>query len=505
MGFREDLLQWSGQPQEAAAPSQEALEDGLVLLYSCGVDLVTGNIATPTGQATQVVTAGGLAAGPASSSAAFWELPLSGAARSPQTALVVWEGGDTYHAIAGNIDGDSNNWLRIPGGNGGDQLFLDGVRHGWPSLSSLITSGVNVVAHTTAGIGSANGRGFTASSYISFYGNGNRPTRLCLGGASRENVWANRPLILFALFAGQLPQERLDRWTRDYEALIEPQLIWVPVTSGGGNPTVASQTLTSTASIVQGAIDFPQQIAAQTVAAPAASIVAGTIQVVQTVASQTVSAGAPTISAGAITLQQSVASQTLSAGSPAIVQGSISLPGLVASQVLSTPNPIIVQGAIDFPQSIASRTVTVTPVVSQGSITLIAAPAVAPTTVVAGQGQVVQGAIGLEGVSVEEFEEDAFALSYAAAWRRRSKTPAYFANRPSVSGTPTPGQILNASPGTWAPGATFVYQWMVGGVYVRNATSQTFTVRPEDAGKPIACCITANMPGGAKIPFVARV
>lgn len=299
---------------------------------------------------------------------------------------------------------------------------------------------------------------------------------------------------------------------------------WTQVSSG---LTVGSQTVTASAAIVAGSITLEQSVAARVVSAGAPTISAGSILLSQAVASQTVSAGspsitqgaidvvqlvgaqvvaagAPSISAGSILLSQEVAPQTLSASS-SIVQGSIQLPGSVAAQVLSTPNPIIVQGAIDFPQSVATQTVTVTPTVSQGSIVLIAAPAVSPTVVAAGQGQVVQGFIGLEGASFEEFEEDAFALSYAAAWRRRSKTPAYFANRPSVSGTPAPGQILNASPGTWAPGATFVYQWAVGGVYVRGATNQTFTVRPEDAGKPIACCITANMPGGAKIPFVARV
>lgn len=268
--------------------------------------------------------------------------------------------------------------------------------------------------------------------------------------------------------------------------------------------SVAAQTIAAgVPSIVQGSIGFDQIIGSATVSAGSPSIVQGAIAVVQAVGAQTVAAGTASIVAGQIQLAQEVAAQALSAAAASIVQGSIQLPGSVAAQVLETPNPIIVQGLIDFPQEVAARVITVTPVLNQGTISLIAAPAVPATTITAPQASLLQSSIIIEGSILFEFQPDAFNLSYAAAWRGRSRKASGV--RPTLSGVVAPGNTLTASVAGWMPGSTYAYQWLVDGDYVRNATTSSFTVRPQDAGKTIVCCITANAGGGVKVPFVARI
>lgn len=70
-------------------------------------------------------------------------------------------------------------------------------------------------------------------------------------------------------------------------------------------------------------------------------------------------------------------------------------------------------------------------------------------------------------------------------------------NRPTVTGTASPGSTLTATPGTWSPtDVTTGYQWLVGGTAQPGATGSTFVVPADTAdGVEIAVRVTATRAG----------
>ncbi|MDZ5663825.1 Ig-like domain repeat protein [Nocardioides sp. zg-1308] len=69
---------------------------------------------------------------------------------------------------------------------------------------------------------------------------------------------------------------------------------------------------------------------------------------------------------------------------------------------------------------------------------------------------------------------------------------------PSVTGTPSVGQTLKAAPGTWSqPSPTFRYQWLRTGAAIPGATSSTYRLMPEDAGKDVSVVVSATKTGFA--------
>jgi len=67
---------------------------------------------------------------------------------------------------------------------------------------------------------------------------------------------------------------------------------------------------------------------------------------------------------------------------------------------------------------------------------------------------------------------------------------------PKITGTAKVGQTLTADPGTWSPKPTgFTYQWLRDGVAISGATSATYTLTAEDAGKKISVEVTAILAG----------
>ena len=75
--------------------------------------------------------------------------------------------------------------------------------------------------------------------------------------------------------------------------------------------------------------------------------------------------------------------------------------------------------------------------------------------------------------------------------------------KPTISGTPSVGQELTASNGTWSGGATsFTYQWQrctssTSCANVDGATARTYGVRSADAGDTIRVAVTAHNSSGS--------
>ncbi|WP_299923991.1 Ig-like domain repeat protein [uncultured Nocardioides sp.] len=67
---------------------------------------------------------------------------------------------------------------------------------------------------------------------------------------------------------------------------------------------------------------------------------------------------------------------------------------------------------------------------------------------------------------------------------------------PTISGSATPGGSLKAAPGSWSPAATtFRYQWLRTGVPIPGATSATYRVTTDDAGKDLSVAVFGSAEG----------
>ena len=69
---------------------------------------------------------------------------------------------------------------------------------------------------------------------------------------------------------------------------------------------------------------------------------------------------------------------------------------------------------------------------------------------------------------------------------------------PALTGTAVVGKVLNCSTGSWANNPTSLsYGWLRNGVAIAGQTANTYTVQGADAGKGIACEVTASNGAGA--------
>jgi hypothetical protein len=70
---------------------------------------------------------------------------------------------------------------------------------------------------------------------------------------------------------------------------------------------------------------------------------------------------------------------------------------------------------------------------------------------------------------------------------------------PVISGTPTVGQTLSSTTGTWTgnPTPTYTYQWKRNGSNIASATSSTYTLVQADATFAITCAVTGTNVAGA--------
>ena len=81
----------------------------------------------------------------------------------------------------------------------------------------------------------------------------------------------------------------------------------------------------------------------------------------------------------------------------------------------------------------------------------------------------------------------------AGGWASFSIPPANTV-APQISGTPTVGQTLTCSAGTWVGSTPQVdrYQWQLAGSAIAAATNATYTTSAADAGQQITCVVTAS-------------
>jgi hypothetical protein len=70
---------------------------------------------------------------------------------------------------------------------------------------------------------------------------------------------------------------------------------------------------------------------------------------------------------------------------------------------------------------------------------------------------------------------------------------------PAITGTPTSGQTLSVSDGTWTGDAPIVYayQWKADGTTISGATISTYTLTDTEIGKVITCTVTATNAAGS--------
>lgn len=67
---------------------------------------------------------------------------------------------------------------------------------------------------------------------------------------------------------------------------------------------------------------------------------------------------------------------------------------------------------------------------------------------------------------------------------------------PSISGSAAPGGALTVTNGSWSPAASkFRYQWLRQGAPISGATSATYKVSADDAGKDVSVTVFASTPG----------
>ncbi len=67
---------------------------------------------------------------------------------------------------------------------------------------------------------------------------------------------------------------------------------------------------------------------------------------------------------------------------------------------------------------------------------------------------------------------------------------------PAVTGTPTVGQTLTTTNGTWDGAPSFARQWFRGNTPIAGATALTYLLVAADAGYPIFCRVTATNGSG---------
>lgn len=78
---------------------------------------------------------------------------------------------------------------------------------------------------------------------------------------------------------------------------------------------------------------------------------------------------------------------------------------------------------------------------------------------------------------------------------RATPVQALAVGTPSISGAARSGSTLRVSPGTWTPGATFTYQWLLNGSVIPGAVASTYKVAADDRGRQLSVTVTGSKEG----------
>lgn len=104
----------------------------------------------------------------------------------------------------------------------------------------------------------------------------------------------------------------------------------------------------------------------------------------------------------------------------------------------------------------------------------------------------------------EDFDLEIFTLGFQQAEiivdPTSSGTAPYVTAVPAITGTPTVGQTLTCSTGTWSGDATitYAYQWYANNIAISGANSSTFVLTSSQLGKRVTARVTAsNLSGNA--------
>lgn len=137
-------------------------------------------------------------------------------------------------------------------------------------------------------------------------------------------------------------------------------------------------------------------------------------------------------------------------------------------------------GAMRVARFTRSFTFVTTAAVLASSLTLIPAPA---SAFASGS----QGADTLRATLVERSTEASDVVEGVSV--------PVSAGIPLIVGDAIVGSVVTAQPGEWTAGATFSYQWQADGVAISGATTATFRVPANVAGKALTVVVTGSLEG----------
>ncbi|GAA3897716.1 cell wall-binding repeat-containing protein [Microbacterium invictum] len=171
----------------------------------------------------------------------------------------------------------------------------------------------------------------------------------------------------------------------------------------------------------------------------------------------------------------------------------------VASEYLDvavTGTPAGSGNACAVPTSAAIAASTGYAAVTTGTLNARKAPSTACET---GKTQITQGSVYERTGTYGEWWR--LMINGSSFWAHSDYlSDAVLTPEPTVSGTAVAGQILTAKTGTWWPKpSSFAYQWKRDGQAIKGATSATYRVTNDDAGRKVTLTATAKITGQGSV------
>lgn len=250
---------------------------------------------------------------------------------------------------------------------------------------------------------------------------------------------------------------------------VTPSLNAVSLSSGSAtvgvaySGTVIGRTAGSTLAL-SGAGAAGLSVDSTTAAVTGTPTNAGSVDVVETLAGAT---GSPRTSSGVLTVGSSAPSLSALTVSPSSATVGTAFTGTVSGKTSGSTLSLSGAGAAGL--SVTGSTIS-------------------GTSTTAGAVDVIETLAGATGSP----RTSSGAVTVAASASAPTNTLA-----PSISGTPTAGQTLTASDGTWTGSPTFTRQWKADGVAISGQTSSTITLPDNLAGKAITVTVTATNGSGS--------